>query len=229
MTGMWIIAFALQWVLLLLLTVLMIGTLRYLGLVQKNIHLVTRYTSRFEEGDRVGHFELADLKGLPVVSEALLSQDKKTLLFFLTPGCGGCKAVISQIADLAKKDQDHGDFIDGITGFAMRQASRRGFIKWVAKGGVALAAAMTTGFDLLTRNAYAAINCSDYLSGCEGRCSCGYSVCEDPDTGAWFDCEGSCDGGCGQDPVYYLVREYWFWGTKEGKCLSNSLCVECEP
>lgn len=104
MTGMWIVAFVLQWVLLLLLTVLLIGVLRYLGLVQKNIHLVTRYASRFEEGDHINHFELADLEGLPVVSKALLSQSKKTLLFFLTPGCSGCKAVISQIANLARAE-----------------------------------------------------------------------------------------------------------------------------
>ncbi len=104
MTGMWIVAFVLQWILLLLLTILLIGSLRYLGRVQKNIHLVTRYSTRFEEGDHIGHFELSDLNDLPVVSNALLHNGKKTLLFFLSPGCSGCKAVIHQVTDLAKRE-----------------------------------------------------------------------------------------------------------------------------
>ncbi|MGB8345309.1 MAG: hypothetical protein WCD86_10525 [Ktedonobacteraceae bacterium] len=104
MTGMWIVAFVLQWALLLLLAVLIVGVLRYLGFVQKNIHLVTRYASRFEQGDRISHFELSDLNGLPVLSKTLLSANPKTLLFFLSVGCSGCTAVVRQIADLAKRE-----------------------------------------------------------------------------------------------------------------------------
>jgi hypothetical protein len=104
MAGMWIVAFVLQWVLLLLLAVLVVGALRYLGFVQKNIHLVTRYATRFEEGDRISHFKLTDLNSLPAVSEVLLTTNPKTLLFFLDTRCGGCKAMVSQIADLAKHE-----------------------------------------------------------------------------------------------------------------------------
>lgn len=104
MAGIWIVAFVLQWVLLLLLAVLMVGALRYLGFVQKNIHLVTTYATRFEEGDRISHFELADLNSLPAVSKVLLTTNPKTLLFFLDIRCSGCKAVVSQIADLAKHE-----------------------------------------------------------------------------------------------------------------------------
>ena len=68
MAGIWLIAFVLQWVLLILLAILMAGVLRYLSFVQRNIHLVTRYATRFEKGDRISHFELADLSGFPVVS-----------------------------------------------------------------------------------------------------------------------------------------------------------------
>jgi peroxiredoxin len=110
MMGMWVVAFVLQWVLLLLLAVLLVGVLRYLGLVQKNIHLVTRYASRFEEGDRIGRFELTDLNDLPILSEALLSIKPKTLLFFLSTGCSGCTAMVKQIAELAKHEGGLGRF-----------------------------------------------------------------------------------------------------------------------
>lgn len=104
MIGIWVVAFVLQWALLLLLAILMIGVLRYLSFVQRNIHLVTRYASRFEQGDRISHFELSDLNGLPVLSKTLLSANSKTLLFFLSVGCSGCTAVVRQIADLAKHE-----------------------------------------------------------------------------------------------------------------------------
>lgn len=128
-----------------------------------------------------------------------------------------------------EKDQDHKDFIDSITGFTMRQASRRGFIRWVAKGGVALAAAMTTGIDLLTRKTYAYVDCGKWLPGCQGVCTCDTSECVDPDTGGSFYCEGNCVGGegCGGAVASYYVLEYWFYGYKEAKCLSVQVCVEC--
>jgi peroxiredoxin len=104
MAGLWIVAFVLQWVLLLLLTVLMVGVLRYLGFIQQNIHLVIRYASRFEQGDRISHFELPDLEGLSVVSKTLLDASQRTLLLFLNTSCSGCKAVIRYLADLIKRE-----------------------------------------------------------------------------------------------------------------------------
>lgn len=105
MTGIWVIAFILQWLLLLLLAILMVGVLRYLNFVQNNIHLVIKYASRFEEGDRIDHFELSDLNGFPTASKTLLSTNQKTILIFLNTSCSACKAVVKQIADLAR----HGD------------------------------------------------------------------------------------------------------------------------
>lgn len=126
-----------------------------------------------------------------------------------------------------EKDQGHVDFIDGITGFAMRQASRRGFIKWVAKGGIALAAGMTGGFELLTRTALASINCSYYYPGCEGDYTCGTSQCQDPSNKLWFYCEGNCLGRCGQNPVKYYVFVYWYWSGQSNRCLQAKGCVPC--
>ncbi len=104
MEGIWLVAFVLQWIIVLLLVVLMVGVLRYLDFVRRNIHLVTRYASRFEEGDRINRFELSDLNGLPAVSDVLLSANSKTLLFFLNTGCSGCKAAVKLVADLAKRE-----------------------------------------------------------------------------------------------------------------------------
>jgi hypothetical protein len=104
MTGMWAIAFALQWILLLLLAVLMIGTLRYLGFVQRNIHLVTHYASRFDTGDHLSNFKLPSLAGLPVVSDILFDTNQQTILLFLSTTCSGCSSVISFLVNLVKKE-----------------------------------------------------------------------------------------------------------------------------
>ena len=104
MTGMWVVAFVLQWILLLLLAVLVVGVLRYLSFVQLNIHLVTRYASRFELGDRISQFELPNLEGLPVVSKALFDTSQQTLLLFLSPSCNGCNDVIDFLAHLVKDE-----------------------------------------------------------------------------------------------------------------------------
>lgn len=104
MTGMWLVAFVLQWVLLLLFAVLLVGVLRYLSFIQQNIHLVMQYASRFEQGDRIKHFELLNLEGLPIVSRALLRMNQRTLLLFLNTSCHGCEAVIHFLSDLVKEE-----------------------------------------------------------------------------------------------------------------------------
>jgi len=108
MSGMWIVAFALQWIVLLIFAVLIVGVLRYLRFVQSNIHVVTHYASRFEQGDRISHFELPGLKGLPVVSKALLKTSQRTLLLFLSPSCSGCDTVMDDLANLVKREQGLG-------------------------------------------------------------------------------------------------------------------------
>lgn len=105
MSGMWMIAFVLQWIVLLIFAVLIVGVLRYLSFVQGNIHAVTHYASRFEQGDRISHFELPNLEGLPVVSKALFDRSQRTLLLFLSPSCRGCDAVIEDLTNLVKRER----------------------------------------------------------------------------------------------------------------------------
>lgn len=123
-----------------------------------------------------------------------------------------------------REDQDHVDLIDGMTRFAMDQVSRRRFIKWLAKGGIALAAGMTAGFELLTGNALAGINCQQYYKGCEGECTCGSSQCQDPDNEKWFYCEGVCMA-C--PPTRYYVDVFWFWSSQQNKCVQAKNCILC--
>ncbi|MGB8345308.1 MAG: hypothetical protein WCD86_10520 [Ktedonobacteraceae bacterium] len=121
-------------------------------------------------------------------------------------------------------DQGHGDLIDSITGFAMRQASRRGFIKWLAKGGIALAAGMTAGIELLTGTALASENCQQYYPGCEGECTCATSECQDPSNGKWFYCSGICNA-C--PPTNYYVDVFWYWSATQNKCIQAKNCILC--
>lgn len=104
MPGMWMIAFVLQWIVLLIFAVLIVGVLRSLNYIQGNIHAVTHYASRFEQGDRISHFELPNLEGLPVVSKALFDTSQRTLLLFLSPSCRGCDAVIEDLTNLVKSE-----------------------------------------------------------------------------------------------------------------------------
>ena len=123
------------------------------------------------------------------------------------------------------RDRGHQDFVDSITEFAMRQASRRGFIKWLGKGGLAFAAAMTAGLELMKGTASAYINCSQYLPGCEGECTCGTSECTDPDNGNTFYCEGACVAPGG--PCYYYVDVFWYWSSTQRTCVQAKNCIKC--
>ncbi len=124
-----------------------------------------------------------------------------------------------------EKDQDHTDFIDRITGFAMGQTSRRSFFKWIGKGGLALAASITVGIEFLSGTAFASVPCSAYLPGCLGPCTCMESVCADQDGAGTQTCRGECPV-CGvSDGVYYQPWIYWYWNGS--RCVPEKLCDQC--
>lgn len=56
MQGIWLIAFILQWAMLLLLAVLLAGVLRFLASFQEKMALAAPPISRFELGERTGDF-----------------------------------------------------------------------------------------------------------------------------------------------------------------------------
>jgi hypothetical protein len=106
------------------------------------------------------------------------------------------------------------------------QTSRRSFLKWVGKAGLATAAAIGGGL-VLVLPAFAWINCSQYFPGCTGNCDC-ESCCTDPDYGVQC-CAGNC-GPCGQ-PQYFIVTSFWYWDPPpgDGKCHQTKDCEPCTP
>lgn len=110
--------------------------------------------------------------------------------------------------------------VDAITQFAMRQSSRRGFMKWVAKAGLAMAAAAGGGLAFVS-TAFAGYDCSKYLPGCHGPCVC-VSCCTDPDDGRPC-CYGCCDY-CGPEQLVE-VRRYYAWNGST--CVANTICIDC--
>jgi len=85
------------------------------------------------------------------------------------------------------------------------QTSRRSFLKWVGKAGLATATAIGGELALILP-AFASINCSQYFPGRTGNCDC-ESCCTDPDYGVQR-CAGNCSP-CGQ-PQYFIVTSFWY-------------------
>src|SRR2546430_5115552 len=102
MQGFWLVAFLVQWVLILFLTILMIGVLRSLASLQEFISQSSPDRSRFELGEQVSNFSLIDLQGNSIASQSLLGHGQKVLLVFLNSTCGSCSIMTKQLAELAK-------------------------------------------------------------------------------------------------------------------------------
>ncbi len=101
--GIWLVAFVLQWAVLLLLVILLAGVLRYLATFQEKIRLAAPTISIFEVGQRVSDFVLPDLRGASVASTNLIGRGQKTMLLLLSATCGSCLTLIDQVAELAQR------------------------------------------------------------------------------------------------------------------------------
>lgn len=123
------------------------------------------------------------------------------------------------------EDQPSRDIIDAITRFAMRQSSRRGFFKWVGKAGLALAAAASGSIAFFLQDASATVDCSKYLKGCAGICTCVASFCDDPDDGFVNNCYGNCYV-C-PSPICVQMFVYYVWDGDLGKCIQVQDCGLC--
>lgn len=102
MQGIWLVAFVLQWIVLLALLLLVAGLFRYLGSMQGRSELALSRATQLEQGERIDHFVLNDLQGHPVDSKTLLKG--KSLLFFVSAGCQGCQTMLKQVAELANRE-----------------------------------------------------------------------------------------------------------------------------
>lgn len=121
-----------------------------------------------------------------------------------------------------RQDHNQADLVDNITEFAMHQLSRRGFVKWLGKAGLALAAGATASVELLHGTAFAQVPCNSYLPGCQGQCVCWQSCCYDPDNGLDFCCSGFCSP-CSS--LFYYVSVSWYWNGS--KCVQTKSCIAC--
>ena len=83
MLTIWIVAYILQWIVVVFLVCIMAGVLRYLGSIQDKIEEAIPLTSRYVRGEHTMKFELPDLQGHLVDSSSLLKKDQKLLLLFL--------------------------------------------------------------------------------------------------------------------------------------------------
>lgn len=120
-----------------------------------------------------------------------------------------------------KEDGQPTDIVDSITQFTMRQTSRRGFFKWVAKAGLAVAAAAGGGLAFIS-TAFASFPCSQYFPGCSNGCNC-YSCCDDPDSGTQC-CTGDCDT-CPH--ILVEISVFYYWDPSLNKCVMVKDCPEC--
>lgn len=88
MNSFWLVAFALQWALLLLLAALMVVTLRYLSSIQERIAQRITPVIRLEHGERIKDFVLPLLDGRSFRSGEVFGQGRHVMLLLLTATCG---------------------------------------------------------------------------------------------------------------------------------------------
>jgi hypothetical protein len=103
--GLWLVAFGLQWLLILILCVLVAGILRYLGSIQEKIDLVAPAISRFALGERVSEFTLPDIWGNKFASTSWIGQRERVMLLFLNSTCDSCKTVVKQLAEVLERPE----------------------------------------------------------------------------------------------------------------------------
>lgn len=102
MQGLWLIAFIVQWILVLGLVVLVIGILRYLASIQERWNLAIPTVSSYELHQHIGEFELPDRTGTMLKSRNLLHQSGAVLLF-ITAGCQSCTTLLAQVSELVTR------------------------------------------------------------------------------------------------------------------------------
>lgn len=102
MTGLWLLAFVLQWMLIALLIVVTAGILRYLAILQERIGQAIPHVTRFETNETATSFTLPDLEGHRY-DFSPRNDGRQTLLLILSTRCGTCEVVLRQAAEIARR------------------------------------------------------------------------------------------------------------------------------
>src|SRR5215469_946125 len=109
MNSIWIAAFVLQWILLILLSILVVGILRQLRAmqatqaVQTNKSVSAAYRSRFTEGEVVPEFSLPDPQGGLHSTADLIGQKHSVMLLFISTSCTPCHELLQEMEDYYQK------------------------------------------------------------------------------------------------------------------------------
>ncbi|MGH2388866.1 MAG: TlpA family protein disulfide reductase [Chloroflexota bacterium] len=103
MSGIWLSAFILQWLLLGVVTVLLAGLLRYLAAFQERMQLAAPVTSVFELGQKIVDFQLPDAYGVLIRAEEIIRKTKKTVILLGTLTCSSCRTVFLELDELSTR------------------------------------------------------------------------------------------------------------------------------
>lgn len=103
MQGPWIIAFTVQWIVVLILALLVFGILRHLNIMEQRWIATTPATSAYEVGQHIAEFELLDATGVMLRSSDLLEQSEGAVIIFVTTSCPSCVMLLTQVSELVSR------------------------------------------------------------------------------------------------------------------------------
>lgn len=105
MNEIFLTAFALQWVAIILMALLIVGLFRQVGMLHERLGPVGALT--LSGGAKVGQaapiFELPSLTGGDIRLGGTSDDGRSTLLFFLSPTCPVCKTMLPVLVSMAKE------------------------------------------------------------------------------------------------------------------------------
>lgn len=105
MNNVWAAAFALQWAVLITLTIVIAGILRYLAVFQEQLKAAAPPVSRLEIGDNIPNFRVAVHDRTMISTDDLLLMGKNFFMLFVTGRCPACSTVLQQAVDVMERIQ----------------------------------------------------------------------------------------------------------------------------
>ena len=127
MSGFWLVAFALQWLFILLLALVLLAVARQVGLLNRRLPPVGARSGPPgpEIGTEAPLIEVPDVLGQPVSLGSTMGLN--TLLVFLAPGCESCEIVGPGLRSISRSDESTtklilttGDSADSLKAYAGR-------------------------------------------------------------------------------------------------------------